>query len=141
MVHGQPSTHNPCQDLRGQVVPARCSRGCREGAGGMSTVASTRAHQLYERAQQVIPGGVTSSFRAAVKPEPIFADHAQGAEIFDADGLRHLDFALAWGPLIPRAGRRVTKTEGIRRSAGGWKRAGVVARRAKALVASARGAG
>ncbi|HZS91892.1 MAG TPA: aspartate aminotransferase family protein [Chloroflexota bacterium] len=66
----------------------------------MSTVASTRAHQLYERAQQVIPGGVTSSFRAAVKPEPFFADHAQGAEIFDADGLRHLDFALAWGPLI-----------------------------------------
>jgi glutamate-1-semialdehyde 2,1-aminomutase len=66
----------------------------------MSTVASTRAHQLYQRAQQVIPGGVTSSFRAAVKPEPFFVDHAQGAEIFDADGVRHLDFALAWGPLI-----------------------------------------
>jgi glutamate-1-semialdehyde 2,1-aminomutase len=66
----------------------------------MSTVASTRAHQLYERAQQVIPGGVTSSFRAAVKPEPFFVDRAQGAEIFDADGVRHLDFALAWGPLI-----------------------------------------
>src|SRR5579871_5127316 len=66
----------------------------------MSTTAPGRTQQLYERARGVIPAGVTSSFRAAVKPEPFFVDRAQGAESFDADGVRHLDFALAWGPLI-----------------------------------------
>jgi len=66
----------------------------------MTTISSTRAQHLYERARQVIPGGVTSSFRAAVKPEPLFVDHAQGAHIVDVDGVDLLDCALAWGPLI-----------------------------------------
>lgn len=66
----------------------------------MSTTTSTRAHELYMRARRSIPGGVTSAFRAGVKPEPIFVDHAQGVRMVDVDGVSYLDFALAWGPLI-----------------------------------------
>src|SRR5947209_6390650 len=66
----------------------------------MTTMASTRAQQLYERAQRALARGVSSSFRAAVKPLPLFVDHAQGVEITDVDGVTYVDFALAWGPLI-----------------------------------------
>jgi len=43
---------------------------------------------------------VSSSFRAAVKPEPLFVEYGQGAYLVDANGVRYLDFALAGGPLI-----------------------------------------
>lgn len=66
----------------------------------MTTIASTRAQQLYTRAQRSLAGGVSSSFRAAVKPLPLFVDHAQGVRVVDADGIGYLDFTLAWGPLI-----------------------------------------
>jgi len=66
----------------------------------VTMTASTRAHQLYARAQSSIAGGVGSSFRAAVTPEPLFIDHAQGVRVVDVDGVDYLDFTLAWGPLI-----------------------------------------
>src|SRR5579884_1785354 len=66
----------------------------------MTTIASTRAQQLYTRAQRSLAGGVSSSFRAAVKPLPLFIDHAQGVRVVDVDGIDYLDFTLAWGPLI-----------------------------------------
>jgi glutamate-1-semialdehyde 2,1-aminomutase len=58
------------------------------------------AHAYFTRAQQALAGGVSSSFRAAVKPEPLFVDHAQGTHVVDVDGTTYLDFTLAWGPLI-----------------------------------------
>lgn len=59
-----------------------------------------RAQELFTRAQSSIAGGVSSAFRADVKPEPLFVDHAHGARMVDVDGATYLDFALAWGPLI-----------------------------------------
>ncbi len=64
------------------------------------TTTSTRAHELYLRAQRSLAGGVSSSFRATVTPEPLFVDHGEGAYLVDVDGVRYLDCMLAWGPLI-----------------------------------------
>jgi glutamate-1-semialdehyde 2,1-aminomutase len=58
--------------------------------------------QLFERAQQVIPGGVNSPVRAfrAVGGTPRFVSRAAGAYFWDADGQRHIDYIGSWGPMI-----------------------------------------
>ena len=58
--------------------------------------------QLFERAQQVIPGGVNSPVRAfhAVGGTPRFIARAQGPYIFDAQGQRYIDYIGSWGPMI-----------------------------------------
>lgn len=61
-----------------------------------------RSAELYRRACQVIPGGVNSPVRAfrAVGGTPLFIARAAGAEVFDADGRRYIDFVGSWGPMI-----------------------------------------
>lgn len=66
----------------------------------MTAATPTRAGRLYARAQQSLAGGVSSSFRADVRPEPLFVDHAHGVHVIDVDGNQYLDYTLAWGPLI-----------------------------------------
>jgi glutamate-1-semialdehyde 2,1-aminomutase len=66
----------------------------------MTTSMPTHAHELYMRSRRSLAGGVSSSFRATVKPEPLFVDYGQGAYLVDVDGLKYVDFTLAWGPLI-----------------------------------------
>src|SRR5579864_9809761 len=88
----------PNPDNRSSARPGRDR--LLKGRWHMTATTSTRAHELYLRARQSIPGGVTSAFRAGVRPEPIFVDHAQGVRMIDVDGVSYLDFALAWGPLI-----------------------------------------
>jgi len=58
--------------------------------------------ELYNRAVNLIPGGVNSPVRAckSVGAEPIFIDRAEGCLIFDADGNRYIDYIGSWGPLI-----------------------------------------
>ena len=60
------------------------------------------SRELYERAVNLIPGGVNSPVRAckSVEAEPIFIDRAEGCLIFDADGNRYIDYIGSWGPLI-----------------------------------------
>jgi glutamate-1-semialdehyde 2,1-aminomutase len=57
---------------------------------------------LFERAQQVIPGGVNSPVRAfrAVGGTPRFVSRAQGAYFWDAEGKRYIDYIGSWGPMI-----------------------------------------
>jgi glutamate-1-semialdehyde 2,1-aminomutase len=59
-------------------------------------------HDLFERAQRVIPGGVNSPVRAfrAVGGTPRFIDRADGAYMFDAEGRRYIDYIGSWGPMI-----------------------------------------
>ena len=66
------------------------------------TEAHVRSLSLYERARQVIPGGVNSPVRAfrAVGGSPLFIARGSGPYIFDVDGNRYLDFVGSWGPLI-----------------------------------------
>jgi glutamate-1-semialdehyde 2,1-aminomutase len=57
---------------------------------------------LFERAQQVIPGGVNSPVRAfrAVGGTPRFIARAEGPYLYDAEGTRYIDYIGSWGPMI-----------------------------------------
>ncbi|WP_068544985.1 glutamate-1-semialdehyde 2,1-aminomutase [Thalassotalea crassostreae] len=62
----------------------------------------SHSEQLFDQAQQTIPGGVNSPVRAfkGVGGTPIFIERAEGAYIFDADGKRYIDYVGSWGPMI-----------------------------------------
>ena len=64
--------------------------------------ATDRNQQLFERARQVIPGGVNSPVRAfkAVGGTPRFVARAQGAYFWDANDQRYIDYIGSWGPMI-----------------------------------------
>src|SRR5215216_5582387 len=61
-----------------------------------------RSHKLFERAQQLMPGGVNSPARAfgGVGGDPIVIDRGMGPYIWDVDGNRYIDYVGSWGPLI-----------------------------------------
>ena len=63
---------------------------------------TSRNAALFERAKQLIPGGVNSPVRAfkAVGGTPRFVQRAQGAYFWDADGQRYIDYIGSWGPMI-----------------------------------------
>jgi len=56
----------------------------------------------FEKARQIIPGGVNSPVRAfkSVGLPPVVIDHAKGSRIYDIDGNEYIDFVSSWGPLI-----------------------------------------
>ncbi|WP_418178790.1 glutamate-1-semialdehyde 2,1-aminomutase [Aliarcobacter lanthieri] len=58
--------------------------------------------KAYEKACEVIPGGVDSPVRAfkSVGGTPPFIKKGKGAYIYDIDGNKYLDFVQSWGPLI-----------------------------------------
>jgi len=62
----------------------------------------TRSHDLFEEAQQHIPGGVNSPVRAfrGVGGDPVYIQKAEGAYIHDEDGNRYVDYVGSWGPMI-----------------------------------------
>ena len=61
-----------------------------------------KSEQLFERAQQTIPGGVNSPVRAfkAVGGTPRFITKADGPYIVDADGKQYIDYVQSWGPMV-----------------------------------------
>src|SRR5947208_5449301 len=61
-----------------------------------------KSKQLFERAQNSIPGGVNSPVRAfkSVGGTSIFLQKAKGAYLYDVDGNRYIDFINSWGPMI-----------------------------------------
>src|SRR3954447_16759547 len=61
-----------------------------------------QSHSIFERAQQLMPGGVNSPARAfgGVGGEPVVFERAEGAYLFDVDGNRYLDYIGSWGPMI-----------------------------------------
>ena len=62
----------------------------------------TKSKELFERAQQSIPGGVNSPVRAfrSVGGTPIFIKKAAGAYLYDVDGNKYIDYIASWGPMI-----------------------------------------
>jgi glutamate-1-semialdehyde 2,1-aminomutase len=62
----------------------------------------TKSKELFERAQQSIPGGVNSPVRAfrSVGGTPVFIKKAKGAYLYDVDGNRYIDYIASWGPMI-----------------------------------------
>lgn len=57
---------------------------------------------LFDRAVNVMPGGVNSPVRAyrAVNLTPRFIKKADGAYIWDEDDNRYTDYVCSWGPMI-----------------------------------------
>jgi len=67
----------------------------------VSRLPSEVSHRLFERACQVIPGGVNSPVRAfrAVGGEPRFMVRGAGPHLVDADGNAYIDYVMSWGAL------------------------------------------
>ena len=67
----------------------------------MTTLTTSNA-RLRARAEQLMPGGVSSPVRAfrAVGGESPFIVSGQGATVRDADGREYIDLICSWGPLI-----------------------------------------
>ena len=61
-----------------------------------------KSHDVFTRAQQLMPGGVNSPARAfgAVGGEPVVIARGEGAYLWDVDGNRYIDFVGSWGPMI-----------------------------------------
>jgi len=62
----------------------------------------SRSGELFDRAKQLMPGGVSSPVRAfrAVGGTPFFVTRAAGCRLTDADGKSYVDYVCSWGPLI-----------------------------------------
>lgn len=62
----------------------------------------TLSHDLFERAQKHIPGGVNSPVRAfaGVGGDPVFVQRAEGAYLYGADGRQYIDYVGSWGPMV-----------------------------------------
>lgn len=60
------------------------------------------SQKLYEKASELMPGGVNSPVRAcrSVGGSPLFIDRAEGDKIFDVDGNEYIDYVCSWGPNI-----------------------------------------
>jgi glutamate-1-semialdehyde 2,1-aminomutase len=60
------------------------------------------SRKLQQRAEQMMPGGVSSPVRAfrSVGSEAPFIVRGKGSRIFDADGNEYIDYVGSWGPLI-----------------------------------------
>ncbi len=61
-----------------------------------------KSSELFQKANQVLVGGVNSPVRAfkSVGRHPLFIDKAHGAHLYDVDGHAYIDYVLTWGPAI-----------------------------------------
>lgn len=77
-----------------------------------------QSESLFQRAQEVIPGGVNSPVRAfrGVGGSPLFIEMGQGGRIFDADNLQYIDCIGSWGPMILGHGHRYV-VEAVKKAA------------------------
>jgi len=57
---------------------------------------------LFDKSQQLIPGGVNSPVRAfrSVGGTPIFFKKGLGSKLWDVDGKEYIDYINSWGPMI-----------------------------------------
>jgi glutamate-1-semialdehyde 2,1-aminomutase len=57
---------------------------------------------LFEKSQELIPGGVNSPVRAfrSVGGTPIFFKKGLGSKLWDVDGKKYIDYINSWGPMI-----------------------------------------
>jgi glutamate-1-semialdehyde 2,1-aminomutase len=62
----------------------------------------SKSAYLFEKAKQLIPGGVNSPVRAfgSVGLKPPFIKKASGPKITDVDGNEYIDYVGSWGPMI-----------------------------------------
>jgi len=77
-------------------MPSETTRN--SGASGVRS----RADALFERARNILVGGVNSPVRAfrAVGGTPLVIERAQGSRLWDVDGREYIDYVCSWGALI-----------------------------------------
>jgi glutamate-1-semialdehyde 2,1-aminomutase len=66
------------------------------------TFNTARSREIFARAQQLMPGGVSSPVRAfkSVGGDPVVFDRVLGAYAWDVDGNQYIDYIGSWGPAI-----------------------------------------
>jgi glutamate-1-semialdehyde 2,1-aminomutase len=71
-------------------------------AAAPSTGRYPRSEACYERARQVIPGGIHLSGRPLLDPQtsPMYFDRASGCRVFDVDGNQYIDYLMAFGAYL-----------------------------------------
>jgi len=71
-------------------------------AAAVKVGTGSRSAELLERAERLMPGGVSSPVRAyrAVGGGPPFIVAGEGCRVRDADGYAYVDLVCSWGPLI-----------------------------------------
>ena len=58
----------------------------------------TKHEALYQQAQQVLPGGVSASFRVnKATGRPLYLSHGDGARVYDVDGHEYVDMCVSHG--------------------------------------------
>lgn len=67
-----------------------------------SFIMTTTNQTLFEKSQQLIPGGVNSPVRAfrSVGGTPVFFKKGLGSKLWDVDGKEYIDYINSWGPMI-----------------------------------------
>ncbi len=60
------------------------------------TARNQRSQQMYERALEVMPGGVTSSW-SSTRPIPVWISHGKGSHVWDVDGNEYVDVHAGYG--------------------------------------------
>ncbi len=58
-----------------------------------------RSRELFEKAKQVYPGGITYIIRS-LPPYPFYVDRARGNRLYDVDGNEYTDYWVGHGALI-----------------------------------------
>jgi len=70
----------------------------------METFEYPESRRLFDRACEVIPGGIYGHFNPAALSQaeafPFFATRAQGAHFWDVDDNEFIDYMCAYGPMI-----------------------------------------
>ena len=61
-----------------------------------------RSREIFERAEQVLVGGVNSPVRAfrSVGGQPLIIERGRGQHLYDADGNELLDYVCSWGAML-----------------------------------------
>ncbi len=63
---------------------------------------NTLSKKFFQRAKDLIPGGVNSPVRAcqSVGCDPIFIEKGDQCYLYDPDGNSYIDYVCSWGPMI-----------------------------------------
>jgi glutamate-1-semialdehyde 2,1-aminomutase len=66
------------------------------------SIARSAAEELFERAGNILVGGVNSPVRAfrAVGGTPLVIERGRGSRLWDVDGREYIDYVCSWGALI-----------------------------------------
>ena len=57
-----------------------------------------RSAELFQRATELVAGGVSSQIRLGEKPVPLFFERAAGSRMWDVDGNEYVDYVMGMGP-------------------------------------------